>query len=169
MHDGAAIRLLLCAAIALGWYCATSARAVADETLQPRPAKADADNTLAPSPGKTGAPGSVRLEGDAAAVRLQVRQTSVASVLAALAAAYRLSYRSAVKLDALCDGIYAGSLASVIARLLDGYDYLIEVNGAALGVFILGKSGQQAVLGPMMTPIRQHRIPVTYRISPIRP
>ncbi len=158
MNDGAMIRLLIGAAIALGSLCATPAHAYDDGALPLRPAPARGD-------GGTRS-GSLRVTGDPAEMRLEVRQTTLANVLAALAAAYSVSYRSAVPLDELRDGAYAGPLRQLIRRLLDGYDYVIEENNATLDVLILGKSGTLAVRATTAAPI--HRIPVTTRISRMR-
>lgn len=156
------IHQLLCAVVALGSVCATPVRAEEHAALQPRPVSVLANSD-------SGAVGSLlQLNGDPTAIRLEVRQASVTSVLAALAAAYPISYRSKVTLDELRDGTYAGPLRRVIAHLLEGYDYVIEENDATLDILVLGKSGEKAVAGPTVPPIRQHRIPVTARISGIR-
>ncbi len=179
MRNGALIRRLSCAAIILGWQWATLVRAEDGAALQPPPVHAQpvnaqtvhahADNDSAPRPAGADALGaSLQLQGDPAAVRLETRRTSLASVLAALGAAYHMSIRSAVMLDELRDGTYTGSLRYVIARLLDGYNYVIEENHATLDVFVVGKSDGKAIPAPTMAVIRQHRIPVTYRISGVR-
>lgn len=168
MKDGPAFALLIGAAIALGSQCATPARAYEGGALPLRPVSAIVSNTNPPpARGDGGVPGgSLRVTGDPAKMRLEVRQTSLTGVLAALAAAYPVSYSSAVPLDDLRDGTYAGSLRELIPRLLDGYDYVIKENNATLEVVILGKSGTLAVRAPTAAPI--HRIPVTTRISRMR-
>jgi hypothetical protein len=177
MNDGdiirAMIRHLLCAVIAVGLQYAASARAGQDPGPRPRPSNARPSNTLnsnqTSGPGEAGALiGALQLDGDPTAVRLKLRRTSVTSALGALAAAYPVTYRSAVTLDDLRDGTYKGPLRGVIARLLAGYDYVIAENGAALEVSVLGKSGERSVPSPTAPVIRQHRIPVTTRISRAR-
>jgi hypothetical protein len=145
MRDGTLIRCLLGAAIAFG--------------------------SLAPTLDGAGASSaSLQVEGDPTAVRLEARRTSVASALAALATEYHISIRSTIVLDELRDGTYTGSLRYVIARLLDGYNYVIEENhAAALDIFVVGRSDGKATPAPTMPVFRQHRIPVTYRISRVRP
>jgi hypothetical protein len=169
MNDGVMIRLLIGAAIALGSQCATPARAYDDGALPLQPVNAIVHNNNVhnnnPPPAR-GDGGSLRVTGDPTKMRLEVRQSSLTSVLAALSAAYPVSYSSAVPLDELRDGTYAGSLHELIPRLLDGYDYVIKENNAALEVFVLGKSGTLAVRAPTAAPI--HRIPVTTRISRMR-
>jgi hypothetical protein len=170
MRNSALIRSLLCAAIALGSQSPTLLRA--DEmAMQPPPPHAQANWDAAPAAVNSGAPAaSLQLNGDPVSVRLQTRRTSVASALAALGAAYHVTIRSAVTLDDLRDGTYRGPLRYVIARLLDGYNYVIEEDGVAtLEVLVVGKSDGKATPAPTMPVVRQHRIPVTYSISGVRP
>jgi hypothetical protein len=170
MRNGPLIRRLLCAAIALGSQSPTLLRA--DEiAVQPPPPQADVSSDPAPPAASSGpAAASLQLSGDPASVRLQTRQTSVANALAALGAAYHVSIRSSVMLDELRDGTYTGTLGYVIARLLDGYNYVIEEDRAAtLDVLVVGKSDGKATPAPTMPVARQHRVPVTYRISGARP
>jgi hypothetical protein len=176
MIDAAMIRLLLGATIALGSQYARPARAYDDGALPLRPASAIVhNNNPPPARGDDGAPGgslggslgaSLRVTGDPAEMKLEVRQTSLTSVLAALSAAYPVSFSSAVPLDELRDGAYAGPLHQLITRLLDGYDYVIKENNETLDIVILGKSGTLAVRAATVAPI--HRIPVTTRISRMR-
>jgi hypothetical protein len=159
------IRQLLCAVTALGSQYVTLGRAE-DVALHTRLGNAHANYNSATAPSKARAVADLlQLQGDPSAIRLEVRQATVTKVLAALAATYPISYRSAVTLDDLRDGTYKGPLRRVIAHLLEGYDYVIEENGATLDILVLGKSGEGAVSAPTMPVIRQHRIPVTTRIS----
>jgi hypothetical protein len=122
---------------------------------------ADFGNGTAP-PSDVGS-ASVRVRGDAAAVRLDARRTTIASVLAALSAAFDISYRSPIALDEEINGTYAGSLRRVISRVLDGYNYVIEQNDAKLDVIILGRRGERAVPVAMPVdpfhPLRERRRP----------
>jgi hypothetical protein len=170
MRGDAFIRRLLCAAIALGSQSPTLLRAE-ELAAQPSPPQAQTSSDPAPPALGSGAPGaSLQLNGDPASVRLQARRTSVASALAALGAAYHVTIRSAVTLDELRDGTFTGSLRYVIARLLNGYNYVIEEDRATtIDVLVVGKSDGKAAPAPTMPVVRQHRVPVTYRISGVRP
>jgi hypothetical protein len=108
---------------------------------------------------------SLHLHGAASAIRLDVRQTGMKSVLAALAATYGFSYRSSAALDQVVDGTYAGSLRLVLARLLKRYDYIIKEANSALELVILEDSGRRAMAAPNVAQIHQHRVPTTTRIS----
>jgi hypothetical protein len=170
MRNGPLIHCLLCAAIALGSQSPTLLRADGTAVQAPPPQAHVSSDPAPPAVGSGTPAASLQLNGDPASIRLQTRRTSVASALAALGAAYHVSIRSTIMLDELRDGTYTGTLGYVIARLLDGYNYVIEENHAAtLDVFVVGKSDGKATPAPTMPVARQHRIPVTYRISGARP
>jgi hypothetical protein len=95
--------------------------------------------------GAASTPGAIRVRGDAAAIRLDARRTTIADVLAALNTSFDLSYSSWIVLDEEINGTYTGSLKRVIARVLDGYNYVIKQDNATLDVIVLGKRGERAV------------------------
>ena len=101
--------------------------------------------------------GSVRVQGDASAVRVEARQTTIANVLFALATAFNIRYRSSMALDEVLDVTYAGSLTYVISRVLDGYSYVIRYDNSELNVMILAKRGEREVSAPPAAPIRRGR------------
>jgi hypothetical protein len=89
-------------------------------------------------------PGSLRLQGTPDSLRLDVRDSTVAAVLAIMGRAFNVRYRSAIALDGPITGTYAGSLTRVIARVLDGYDYDIKHEGPTVEVVVLGRSRGRA-------------------------
>ncbi len=97
---------------------------------------------------------SLRIEGDAAALHVEVRQTTIADVLSALES-FNIRYRSSIGLDEVLDGTYAGSLGHVVARLLNGYNYATKRDGPRLEVTIFGKRGEFAVPAPIVIPVRR--------------
>ena len=111
-----------------------------------------------------GANGSLCVQGRATAVRLEVRQTAITAALSALAAVYKISYRSSVTLDETRDGIYAGSLEHVVSRSLDGYDYVIRRANADLDIVVLARKGGQPVVAsvaPAVSPTRERTAQVS--------
>jgi hypothetical protein len=98
--------------------------------------------------------GSLRIEGDAAALHVEVQQTAIADVLAALKS-FNVRYRSSIGLDEMRDGSYAGSLGHVVARLLNGYDYATKQDGSRLEVTIIGKGGETEMPGPIAVSVRR--------------
>jgi hypothetical protein len=97
---------------------------------------------------------SLHIEGDAAALHVEVQQATIADVLAALES-FNIRYRSSVGLDEVLDGSYAGSLGHVVARLLNGYNYATKQDGARLDVTIFGRRGEFAVPAPIVIPVRR--------------
>jgi len=97
---------------------------------------------------------SLRIEGDAAALHVEVQQTTLAEVLSALES-LNIRYRSSTGLDEVVDGTYAGPLGHVVARLLNGYNYATKQDGSRLDVTIFGKRGEFAVPAPIVIPIRR--------------
>jgi hypothetical protein len=96
----------------------------------------------------TTANAEVRIEGNAAAVRVSTNHDTIADVLAALGAAFKLRYRSAVPLSAPADSTYSGSVRQVIAHLLDGYNYLVKTDQETSEIIVLGSRGQVATPAP---------------------
>jgi hypothetical protein len=90
----------------------------------------------------------VHVEGDPTAVRVTTSQDAISDVLSALAAALNVKYRSAVRLDASANEIYSGSLREVVARLLDGYNYVIKKNQDTIEIVVLGRRGEKAIAVP---------------------
>jgi hypothetical protein len=97
---------------------------------------------------------SLHIEGDAAALHVEVRQTTIADVLSALEG-FNIRYRSSTGLDEMLSGNYAGSLGHVVARLLNGYNYATKQDGSRLEVTIFGKRGEFAVPAPIVIPVRR--------------
>jgi hypothetical protein len=94
---------------------------------------------------------SLRIKGDVAALHVEVRQTTIADVLSALA----VRYRASVSLDEVIEGTYAGSLGQVVSRVLNGYNYATKQNGPNFEVIIFGRRGESAVPAPIIIPVRR--------------
>src|SRR5262245_56451711 len=84
----------------------------------------------------------VLVEGTPAAMRVTADQAAIADVLAAVAASSNAKYRSAISLDAPAGPAYAGSFPRVIARLLDGYNYVIKRDGQTTEIVVFGRRGE---------------------------
>ena len=97
---------------------------------------------------------SLHIDGDAAALHVEVRQTTMADVLSALEG-FNIRYRTSIALDEMLYGSYAGSLGHVVARLLNGYNYATKQDGSRLEVTIFGRRGEFAVPAPIVIPIRR--------------
>jgi hypothetical protein len=93
---------------------------------------------------------AIRIQGDAGAMRLDARRMPIADVFAALKTTYGVSCNSWLVLDEDINGTYSGSLRRVIARLLDGYNYVIKQDDGKLDVTILDRRGARAVPSAML-------------------
>ena len=92
---------------------------------------------------------NVRIKGDAGALQLDVHQATLAEVLTALSR-FNIRYRSQSALNGVIDGSYGGSLAHVLSRVLDGYNYAIKQSDAKLDVIVVGRRGEQASSAPII-------------------
>jgi hypothetical protein len=91
----------------------------------------------------------VRVEGNIAALRIDATRVPLADVLAALGAALNMRYRTAVALQTEISGSYEGPFGQVIARLLDGYNYVLRSDRDAIEVLVVGRRGERAVVATM--------------------
>jgi hypothetical protein len=94
----------------------------------------------------------VHIDGTPAAARVTTSQDSIADVLAALSAAFKIRYRSAVRLDEPAAASYTGSFGQVVARLLDGYTYIVKHEGDIAEVIVFGKRGDTPIVAPSAKP-----------------
>src|ERR1700731_158292 len=110
----------------------------------------------------------VRVEGSIAPLRIEATRVPLADVLAALGPALNVQYRTAVALQTEISGSYAGPFGQVIARLLDGYNYVLRSDRDSIEVQVVGRHGERAVVtpmspappaGPVQSPAAQWRAP----------
>lgn len=87
----------------------------------------------------------VSAQGSPEAAHVEVKNASLEEVLRALHDAYGLAYRSDVALDARINGTYEGPLSQVIARLLDGMNYVSTRSGNNFRIVIVAGAGSQPI------------------------
>ena len=110
--------------------------------------------------------GVLQVQGDAAAVHLELRGTTIKDVLTALSGPFNVSFRSAITLDEVRDGTYQGSLAHVIARVLAGYNYVVKYESSELDVIVFGKVGEAVIPAPQQHPtVRERREMAAHHLS----
>jgi hypothetical protein len=78
------------------------------------------------------------------AMQLRAEHASTSEVLAALAATFKLTYRLPPNVNRKLNGLYSGSLRSVLARILDGTDYFIKNAQDGIEVIVLRASDASA-------------------------
>jgi hypothetical protein len=83
----------------------------------------------------------VGVEGDVHAVRLEASHVPIGEVLSALETAFNVRFRSSISLDRKIHGTYTGRLDRVIARVLDGYNYVLKHEKDTIEIVVLGRLG----------------------------
>ena len=96
--------------------------------------------------------GEVHVEGNPTAVRITTSSDSIGDVLSALDIAFDVRHRSAIDLDAPAGPIYAGPIERVIARLLDGFNYVVKKSQGTTEIIVLGRHGEVAIPAPTPKP-----------------
>ena len=71
-------------------------------------------------------------------VRVDVDNAAVEDVMDALGASFALRYRSAAPLGRRITGTHRGMLERVVARVLDGYDFVIRTGPDGIEVTVYG-------------------------------
>jgi len=90
----------------------------------------------------------ISVEGSADAVRIDVVNAPLRDVLGALQNRFGLRYRSNDALDTLRTAKLHASLSRVIARLLEGYDFVSTVTPEGIDVLILQQSEAANIVIP---------------------
>ncbi len=93
----------------------------------------------------TTASAEVHVEGNAGALRVTTSGDPLSDVLSAFGAVLPVKYRTAVPLEDKVSGAYSGSLSQVVARLLDGYNYVIKRDREQAEIIVFGRKGEAAV------------------------
>jgi hypothetical protein len=92
----------------------------------------------------------VRVQGSIENIRLEARDATITEILNALREHFSLRYRGAPASGAVTAS-YAGPLRAVLARVLEGYDYVIEPHGSVVEVIVLGGGApRQAIVPPIV-------------------
>ena len=93
----------------------------------------------------------IRVQGQADNVRVEARDATVAEILAALGERFPLHYRGTTGSRSLT-ATFEGPLRRVVARALDGYNYVIRERGDGLEVIVLTTQSPYAVPAPPFAP-----------------
>jgi hypothetical protein len=109
----------------------------------------------------------IEIEGQSDALRLTAEDASIDEVLAALSAKCNLTYSSEPELDRIVVGSYSGTLQQVVGRILEGYDYVVNVSVERIELKILSRSA--SVAKPSTLPPPQPSQPVAPTPTPAAP
>lgn len=87
-----------------------------------------------------------RVEGQPSALSVQVDNAPLNEILDALGRDFNVKYRAAPPGGRNLSGVYSGTLPQVLARVLDGYDYIIEAFDDGIRVTFVGLSNQPTIM-----------------------
>jgi len=93
----------------------------------------------------------VRVEGEARDLRLEARDATVDEILAALGERFALRYHG-ISGGRAVTANFEGPLRRVVARVLEGYNFVIRERGDGLDVTVLNTSSPYAVPAPAFAP-----------------
>ncbi len=93
----------------------------------------------------------ILVQGNARDVRLDVHDATVAEILDALGERFALRYRGPTG-GAGLTAVFEGPLRRVVARVLNGYNYIIASSGEGLDVIVLSTQSPNAVVPPPFAP-----------------
>jgi hypothetical protein len=100
----------------------------------------------------TSAVAELRVRGSAEAVRIEARDTSVAEILSALSRTLNMHYQSSANLDKRLSGTYSGPLSRVLARVLDGYNFVLKTDNGSIALTVLGPPNAAAAIAAPSVP-----------------
>jgi hypothetical protein len=98
----------------------------------------------------------VDVQGDAASVQVVARQARLSEVLVSLSQALGIRYETMVNLDSAVDGTYRGPLGDVLARILNGYNYVVSTRDGHTEVTIIDRVGSPV---PAVAPTPPQTLP----------
>jgi len=96
----------------------------------------------------------VGVQGTVTAVQVSASEAPIAEVLSALEKDFDVRCRVSISLDGTISGTYQGSLAQVLSRVLQGYDYILKKEAERVELVIVrrrpnpAESGQPSKSGP---------------------
>ena len=88
--------------------------------------------------------GAARIEGGIESLTVEARDASLAEVLSALSARFKVQVRAPELSDQRVDGSFHGPLRWVLARLLAGRNYIAKYSDDAVEIVVLGPAGPSA-------------------------
>jgi hypothetical protein len=86
---------------------------------------------------------AAQVSGSPQNVSVDAQNSSLKDILSALGKQFNVHYQSTANLDKQLSGTYEGSLRRVVARLLEGYNFIITTNQDMIEVTVLGTQGLQ--------------------------
>ena len=94
---------------------------------------------------------AAQVSGSPQNVSVDAQNSSLKDILSALGKQFNVHYQSTANLDKQLSGTYEGSLRRVVARLLEGYNFIITTNQDLIEVTVLGTQSLQTGGAPSPT------------------
>jgi hypothetical protein len=85
-------------------------------------------------------------------VVVQTDKASVREILDTLSAKFKLTYKLPPNLDRVRTGLYSGTLHHVLARVLDGNDYIVQASDEGIEIVVFGASRLTPIVTADPTP-----------------
>jgi uncharacterized membrane protein YeiH len=98
-----------------------------------------------------GAAAEVRVQARGSEVQVETHDATVAEILAALGASFAVHYRGSTGSRPIT-ATFQGPLRRVVARVLEGYNYVIQARGNGLDVIVVSTQSPNAVPPPPIAP-----------------
>ena len=105
------------------------------------------------------------VQGKPADMRLLVDNASTQEILQALSISFGLTYSLPQNIGRNLTGTYSGSLRQVLARILDGTDYILTVSDGPFEVVVLGAAGVSKVASSDQPIVRTNSVVVPTALS----
>src|SRR5580704_15042215 len=86
---------------------------------------------------------AAQVSGSPQNVSVDAQNSSLKDILSALGKQFNIHYQSTANLDKQLSGTYEGTLRRVVARLLEGYNFIITSNQDMIEVTVLGTQSLQ--------------------------
>jgi hypothetical protein len=90
---------------------------------------------IAPTPAITG----VKVSGNPNAVSVEAQDSSIDEILTALCHEFPMQYRTSIELKTPITGAYHGPLLRLLARVLEGNNYVVKLSPDDIEVTVLGR------------------------------
>lgn len=83
---------------------------------------------------------ATEVRGQLNSMHVRAENAPIREVLDALAATFKLTYLLPSNIGRVVSGLYSGSLYEILARVLDGNDYIIKISDNQIEIAVLGAS-----------------------------
>jgi hypothetical protein len=108
----------------------------------------------------------VRVSGQVDALIVETREAPIEEILTALRASFNLQYRTSGALNRVITGTYTGSLQRVVARLLGGYNYVMQSSAGGVELTVFGPGGAGINASASGRPFEAGRRPLVAPVPP---